>query len=418
MRLYNSRTQTIEPCALDHSPITVYVCGITPYDTTHLGHAFTYVMVDVLIRYLEYQQHTLRYVQNVTDIDDDLLRRAARDGEDWRALGNRWTSHFIQDMQRLNVRPPEHLPRATSVIPQIVDQVTALVRVGLAYVADGSVYYSVDAWREFGKLSHLPKDAMLEVANARGNVPDAQGKRNPLDFVLWQAQAPGEPAWESPWGSGRPGWHIECSTLVGFYLGNTIDFHGGGSDLIFPHHECEIAQMEPVTGRQPYVRYWFHTAMVEHEGEKMSKSLGNLVMARDLLQHYSSDALRLYLADHHYRATWSYDAAALDKAAVRARAITAAATAPSMAAGPFLIADDYRDRFNSAMENDLDTVRALRVLSELADAITHSGSRGHDLSAAQLRLREMATVFGLTLGDSQPDSRVQPGWQRHLQDFS
>jgi L-cysteine:1D-myo-inositol 2-amino-2-deoxy-alpha-D-glucopyranoside ligase len=217
------------------------------------------------------------YAQNVTDIDDDILRKAKEVGQDWLAVGNRWTTHFIQDMIALNVRPPDFFPRATDAIPEIIAWVEKLLENGVAYEAGGSVYYAVDDWPAFGELCAIPRAEMLPIANERGNHPDDPNKRDPLDFVLWQAQAPGEPAWDSPWGPGRPGWHIECSTLSTKYLGETVDVHSGGADLCFPHHECEIAQVEPVTGERPFVRTWMHTAMVYHDGEKMSKSLGNLV---------------------------------------------------------------------------------------------------------------------------------------------
>ena len=301
MKLFNTLSKTIETFRPQGDQVTIYVCGITPYDTTHLGHAFTYASADVLIRYLESKGFTVRYAQNVTDIDDDILRKAKEVGEDWLTVGNRWTAHFIQDMQTLNVRPPDYFPRATDAIPEIVTWIGSLLDSGVAYESAGSVYFAVDAWPAFGELSAIPRADMLPIANERGNLPDDPNKRDPLDFVLWQAQAPGEPAWDSPWGPGRPGWHIECSTLSTKYLGNTIDIHSGGVDLCFPHHECEIAQVEPVTGVKPFVRFWMHTAMVYHEGEKMSKSLGNLVWVRELLKTYSPDALRLYLARHHYR---------------------------------------------------------------------------------------------------------------------
>ncbi|MGD2178151.1 MAG: cysteine--tRNA ligase, partial [Anaerolineae bacterium] len=304
MRLYNTLSRNIETFTPRDEPVSVYVCGITPYDTTHLGHAFTYMAIDVLIRYLEFRGHRVQYVQNVTDVDDDILRRAKEVGETWKALGDRWTAHFIRDMMALNVRPPDHFPRATSVIPQITHVVQRLLDGGVAYESGGNVYFHIDAWYQYGKLSRLPRDEMLPIANERGNHPDDPRKRDPLDFVLWQAQAPGEPAWESPWGPGRPGWHIECSTMAMHYLGDSVDIHSGGADLAFPHHESEIAQAEAATRKRPYVRYWVHTAMVRHGGEKMSKSLGNLVMVNDLLQDWSPNALRVYLACHHYRQPW------------------------------------------------------------------------------------------------------------------
>lgn len=416
MRLYNSLTQQVQPVQFDHDPLTIYVCGITPYDTTHLGHAFTYALADVLIRFLESRGHTVHYVQNVTDIDDDILRKAKQVGEDWRELGNRWTAYFIRDMQTLNVRPPEEFPRATETVPGIIKAVEALIAEGQAYVADGSVYYDVDAFSDFGKLSHIPRSEMLAVANERGNRPDDPGKQDPLDFVLWQAHAPGEPSWDSPWGPGRPGWHIECSTMAAQYLGDTIDFHGGGSDLIFPHHECEIAQIEPVSGIKPYVRCWFHTAMVEHEGEKMSKSLGNLVMARDLLQEVSPDALRHYMADHHYREPWAYDAADLKRSAARVEALREAVTASSSATGQSLNIQMLTDEFNAAMEDDLNTPRALQLLDQMAEAIRHA--HGHQIAAAQDQLRKLAGIFGLALDRTEADPRVVDGWNRHLSNFT
>jgi cysteinyl-tRNA synthetase len=419
MNLYNSMSRRVEQVVFDHEPITFYVCGITPYDTTHLGHAFTYTVADVLIRYLEYQNRRVLYVQNVTDIDDDILREAKKRNEgDWREVGNRWTRHFIRDMQALNVRPPDYYPRATDVIPEIIEAVQALIDAGVAYVANGSVYYSVEAWPEFGKLSHMSREEMLPVANERGNNPDDPNKRDPLDFVLWQAHAPGEPYWESPWGRGRPGWHIECSSMVSKYLGDTIDLHSGGGDLQFPHHECEIAQIEPISGRRPFVRHWLHTAMVEMDGEKMSKSLGNLVMVRDLLETYSADALRYYLANHHYREPWEYNAAELDDAAAAAEELRVAATIQDNdATGMPLNTTATQDAFAAAMEDDLDTPTALRLLRRLAGAIVETANRGQRIYAAQNELRRMATVFGLRLGAEQPEARVLEGWNAHLKRF-
>jgi L-cysteine:1D-myo-inositol 2-amino-2-deoxy-alpha-D-glucopyranoside ligase len=414
MELYNTLTRQISPFTLSGDTITIYVCGITPYDTTHLGHAFTYATADVLIRYLEYSGHQATYVQNVTDIDDDILRRAEEEGEDWRELGNRWTRHFIEDMQTLNVRPPDYFPRATDTIPQIIEMVQALLAAGVAYESEGNVYFHVADWPEFGKLSQMPAGEMLPIANERGNRPDDPYKRDPLDFVLWQAQAEGEPTWESPWGDGRPGWHIECSTMSTHFLGETIDIHSGGTDLLFPHHECEIAQVEPTTGERPFVRFWLHTAMVEHEGEKMSKSLGNLVMVRDLLEQYSPDALRVYLAQHHYRQPWAYDEMELEKAARSAERLSAAMTAIN--SGHKLInVNPAQSRFEAAMDNDLDTSLALASLLNLADEIIFRAESGYRVTEAQAALREMARVFGLRLDEAEP--RVTIGWQTIVKRF-
>ena len=415
MHLYNTLTQTIQPCTPPGPEVTVYVCGITPYDTTHLGHAFTYTVYDVLIRYFEHLGHTVRYAQNVTDIDDDILRKAAEVGEDWQALGDRWTVHFIEDLRTLNLRPPDYFPRATDAIAEIITAVGQLLEAGVAYEAGGNVYFHVDAWSEFGKLSHIQRQEMLPVANERGNFPDDPNKRDPLDFVLWQMQKPGEPAWESPWGMGRPGWHIECSTIITRWLDETIDIHGGGADLAFPHHECGIAQVEPVTGK-PFVRTWMHTAMVRYQGEKMSKSLGNLIMVRDLLKTYSPDALRLYLASHHYRTPWSYDERELADMETIVRHLVEAATVP-IGAGSTLDPVPAEEVFLSALEDDLDTPTAVMVLDQLAADIFAACDKGYDVGRAQNTLRGLGKVLGLTLDVGEPESRVVAGWNRHLARF-
>jgi L-cysteine:1D-myo-inositol 2-amino-2-deoxy-alpha-D-glucopyranoside ligase len=411
MNLYDSLSQTLRPLQPEENHVKVYVCGITPYDTTHLGHAFTYTTFDILIRFLEGQGYRVTYVQNVTDIDDDILRKAGQTGENWRSLGNRWTVHFIEDLQALNVRPPDYYPRATDNIAEINELIEDLLAAGKAYQAGGNVYYHVDAWSEFGKLSHLPRPEMLPVANERGNNPKDPHKRDPLDFVLWQARAPGEPAWDSPWGPGRPGWHIECSAMSTRFLGNTLDIHSGGGDLIFPHHECEIAQVEPVTGHV-FVRTWMHVAMVRHQGEKMSKSLGNLVMIRDLLKTWSPDAIRLYLGMHHYRDSWSFNEAELEQAGEVAQALHAAATVAG-GAGPALDGEARRREFIACMESDLDTPGALSVLTGLAGEILTGAREDQDVSEAQVSLRLLAGVFGLRLDAAGPEPQVIEGWDQH-----
>jgi cysteinyl-tRNA synthetase len=416
MKLYSSLTQTIDPFKPSGDTVKIYVCGITPYDTTHLGHAFTYTINDVLIRYLEMLGYPVQYAQNVTDIDDDILRKAREAGEDWQTLGNYWTAHFIEDMQVLNVRPPDYFPRASEFIPEIVSITDRLIEKGYAYIREGNVYYQVDKWQEFGKLSHLPQPEWLPIANQRGNRPDDPHKKHPLDFVLWQAQADGEPAWESPWGPGRPGWHIECSAMASHLLGETIDLHSGGGDLIFPHHECEIAQLEPVTGRKPFVRTWLHVAMVYHQGEKMSKSLGNLVMCRNLLEEWSPDALRLYLANHHYRKPWSFDLQDLDQAAQIAEILRLAVTEPGGRGARYEAAHQVQ-LFHEAMADDLNTPLALDILHQMARDVRQAAHRGQDVQEAQAQLVRLAHVFGLRLDEDQPEPRVLDGWAQHLERF-
>ena len=417
MNLYNTLSRKVEIFESIGDEVNVYACGITPYDTTHLGHAFTYTCVDILIRYLELRGLTVRYVQNVTDIDDDILRKAKELGENWLELGNRWTAHFIRDMQSLNVRPPDHYPRATDVIPEIVHGVESLLNAGVAYESGGSVYFDISAWPEFGKLSALSWDEMLPIANERGNKPDDPHKRNPLDFVLWQRRSSGEPAWDSPWGSGRPGWHIECSTMSTQILGPIIDVHCGGADLCFPHHECEIAQVEPISEKKPFVRYWMHAAMVYHDGVKMSKSLGNLVMVRDLLKTYSPDALRLYLSGHHYRQIWSHDEGELIKAEEIAHTLQEAVTAGG-GAGKLLDANPAWAAFSAALDNDLDTPEAQQVLFSLAQKILEAASLGRRVAGAQDALRRMGQVFGLRMEEKGAEARVIENWNKILIRFS
>ena len=396
MRLYNTQSQRTEEFSAVNNHVGIYVCGITPYDTTHAGHAFTYITYDVLIRYLRSQGYDVTYVQNVTDIDDDILRKAKEVGMDWQALGQSETAKFRRDLRAMNALDPDHYTAATDHIGDVIALTQKLVELGLAYESGGSVYYSVAADPDFGKLSHLAPDEMLPVANERGNVPDDPKKHDPIDFVLWQAMAPGEPFWESPWGPGRPGWHIECSAMSMKYLGPQVDIHGGGADLIVPHHECEIAQSEPASGVMPFVRYWVHVGMVGYQGEKMSKSLGNLVRVGDVLQTHKADTLRLYLLSNHYGSPWEFQDDALDEWEQVANRLIAAAAAPS-GEGSAIESDDLRQRFMAAMDENLDTPNAIMALEALAGRILEAPA-GADLHAAQGTLRELGgEILGLRL---------------------
>lgn len=397
MQLYNTLSGRIEPFEPRDGRVGIYVCGITPYDTTHIGHAFTYVVFDVLVRYLRYKGYQVRYVQNVTDIDDDILRRAAQIGVPWDELARMETARYVQDMGELNVLPPDVFPWATQEIATMIEIIQALLERGYAYESGGSVYYAVRADPEYGQLSKLDYAEMLRTANERGNIPDDPNKRDPLDFVLWQAAKPGEPTWDSPWGPGRPGWHIECSAMSMRYLGPTVDIHGGGADLIFPHHESEIAQSEHYTGVKPFVRIWMHTGMVRLGNEKMSKSLGNLVMVRDVLKRYSADALRLYLLSFPYRASWAYTEEGVAQAEALAQQLREAAQGHSRSSGSELDPDPWRERFLAAMDNDLNTPEAIAALRDLASAIREGQTQGSNTERAQAALRELAGVLGLTL---------------------
>jgi cysteinyl-tRNA synthetase len=393
MKLYNTQSLSLETFNSRDGNVGIYVCGVTPYDTTHLGHAFTFLTYDVLVRYLRYLGHTVTYVQNVTDIDDDILRKAKELDMDWRELGRKETDQYLADMRNLNAVDFDHYVAATDHIPQVVENVAALVDAGVAYEVNGSVYFSVSKDPEFGKLSHLPHADMLPIANERGNKPDDPNKQDPLDFLLWQAGILGEPTWDSPWGPGRPGWHIECSAMSRHYLGDQFDIHGGGYDLVFPHHEAEIAQAESVTGKRPFVRYWMHAAMVDYQGEKMSKSLGNLVYVKDLLKTYSADAVRLCLLQHHYREPWEFFDEDMPASQEIADVIRQARPV-SVPSGPTLDPAPYKDRFLSAMDDDLDTGKAELALRDLALAIRDSEET--DTTVAHATLHELGDVLGLT----------------------
>ena len=403
MRLFNTLAQRAETLRPVGDAVTLYVCGITPYDTTHLGHAFINVIYDTLVRTLRWQGQSVRYVQNVTDIDDDILRKAREVGMEWYELGRRETDRYLTDLRALNVEMPTHYVRATEEIAEMRDLIAALLARGHAYVRDGWVYFSVTSDPDYGQLAEAAGyhgyAQWLRVANERGNVGDDPRKQDPLDFVLWQAQQPGEPGWPSPWGAGRPGWHIECSSMAVRYLGPRIDLHGGGADLIFPHHTCEIAQSEHATGERPFVGIWMHCAMVFKDGEKMSKSLGNLVLADDLMRRYSPVAVRAMLLSHHYRAEWEYQEAEMRRSAdlvSMLRAATATAAAENNLTPDSLADDDVargaRARFTEVLEDDLNTPRALDVVAELASRTLESGS-GARLST----LIELADVLGLRL---------------------
>lgn len=397
MQLYNTLTQRVEQLDFPDGIVRMYVCGITPYDTSHLGHARVAVVYDTLRRYLEYSGYEVRYVQNVTDIDDPLFERANRDNIHWKDLGDRETERYLLALARVNVPRPPFYIRATEVIDIMQPIIQKLIDTGYAYVADGAVYYSVKSFPQFGEIYHSDYAEMLETANERGNFPDDPRKQDPLDFVLWQPSAPGEPDWPSPWGRGRPGWHIECSTIATHYLGPQIDIHGGGADLIFPHHAAEIAQAEPANDHAPFVRNWMHVGMVYLGGEKMSKSLGNMIFVDDVLKTHSADALRLSILNHPYRDEYEPTTAELDESEQLVMRLREVLGSGSTGAGPAFDGAESRIYFLATLEEDFDTHGAILALAGLADAIMDASASGQDVRPAQLTLRELAGVLGLTL---------------------
>ncbi|MDQ6602724.1 MAG: cysteine--tRNA ligase [Chloroflexota bacterium] len=395
LRLYNTASRQIEPFAPVGDTVGLYVCGVTPYDTTHMGHAFTYVVFDTLTRVLRRAGWDVTYVQNVTDIDDDILKRARETGKQWDELGREQTAQYERDSRALNIAPPTHFLRATDEIDQMIPLIATLIEKGHAYVSGGNVYFSVASDPDYGSLSRYGREEMQTIAAERGGNPNDPHKRDPLDFLLWQAAQPGEPVWDAPWGSGRPGWHIECSAMAMHFLGPTVDIHGGGADLIFPHHESEIAQSECATDVHPFVRVWMHTAMVRYQGEKMSKSLGNMVFVRDALQQYDADAIRLYLLNHHYRASWEYQDDGPASFLPLVRQATAALALPIADDGASLDAVPFVADFDRALENDLDTPAAIVAFQSLVEGLRKAE---HTSGASRTALRGMAETLGLRLG--------------------
>ena len=368
----------------------LYVCGITPYDSGHMGHAFTFAMFDVLVRAVEAAGAPVRYVQNVTDVDDPLFARARRDGVDWKELAEREQASFLGDLASLGCRLPDVMPRVSDEIPAILEAVTALSHSGHAYQGD-ALYFSADSHPGFGSLSHRSRRSMLRKLRDEdllGQVGPGF-KRDPLDFPLWRGSALDEPSWPSPFGPGRPGWHIECTAMSTRYLGPQIDVHGGGRDLVFSHHESERVQSEALTGCVPFARVWMHTGLVRYEGRKMSKSLGNLVNMSQALERAPAAAVRLYLVSHRYRRDWTFSWSGLERAArftARLQALLGQAGRLGAGAGPTGGEGEVgaragqrpggrlwrgepargdaalRREFKAALQEDLDTSRALRAL--------------------------------------------------------
>jgi cysteinyl-tRNA synthetase len=394
MKLSDTLTGEKRDFAPASDEVKMYVCGVTPYAPSHVGHGMSYIIFDVLHRYLEFKGFKVKRVQNFTDIDDKLIARAAQEGTSVEELSSRLIDEYFEDMAALNVREADVYPRATQEVPKIIEVIAGLIEKDCAYESDGDVYFRVTRDPAYGKLSHRSLDGMR--AGARIEV--GAEKEHPMDFTLWKAAKPGEPAWDSPWGQGRPGWHIECTAMALRYLGDTIDIHGGGADLVFPHHENEIAQSEAFTGEKPFSRFWVHNGLLHLDREKMSKSLGNLVSIRDALAKYSPDALRFGLLNAHYRGPGYYSDEGLAGAEAAADRVRQALNAPSNAGGGGKLEPAAaREQFTEAMDDDLNTPRALAAFHTLARDINRESSEGHDVGDAQAVLEELGrSVLGLT----------------------
>ena len=377
------------------SEVKLYVCGVNPYAPAHVGHALSYLTFDVLRRYLEFRGFRVHHVQNFTDVEDNIIAAAQRSGVTITELTERYIQEFFEDMDVLNVLRAHVYPKATEEIPQIIEMVSGLVEKGYAYSAEGSVYFRVTRFDGYGKLSHRTLDGMM--AGARVEVE--AHKEHPMDFVLWKAAKPAEPSWESPWGPGRPGWHIECSAMNLHHLGEQVDIHGGGQDLVFPHHENEIAQIEAFTGTAPFSSFWLHNGLLRLDEAKMSKSLGNLVTVREALSSVSPDGLRLYLLSSHYRNPLTYgeeSLAAQERGAERLRQAAHTEEGPATG-GEQVDPEPYRRRFLESMDDDLNTPQALAALFDLAREMNRGRESGKGIGQARSALMELSGVLGLRL---------------------
>lgn len=413
IKVYNTLTKQKEEFVPIHpGKANIYVCGVTPYNHPHVGNARPFVTWDVIRRFLEHEGYDVTHVQNFTDVDDKIINTANKEGVQWFDICNRYIDSYFEVMDKLNVRRAHVYPRVSEHINDIIATVQCLIDNGYGYVVDGDVFYSVEKFKYYGQLSGRNLEDML--AGARVDVDDR--KRNPMDFALWKSAKPGEPAWDSPWGPGRPGWHIECSTMSMKYLGESFDFHGGGSDLIFPHHENEIAQSEGCTGIHPFVHYWLHNGFITVNEEKMSKSLGNFFMVIDILEHYDPETLRFFIVSTHYRSPLDFSDARLTEAQkslarLRQAQETLSELSEMMSAGPtadsLALRDkvkELREAFMEAMRDDFNTALAISHMFALAKeiniyhkAVVDAGIKPDGKLVALLNdvLAEMCSIIGV-----------------------
>ncbi len=396
MKIFNTLSGQKEEFAPQDNEVKMYVCGVTVYDVCHFGHALSYITFDVIRRYLEYRGYQVKYVQNFTDIDDKIINRSNERHIPWKELVEKYIGEFFADMDALNIQRATIYPRATEEIPMIIQVIQTLVDKGHAYrVDDGSVYFRVKSFPGYGKLTHQTADDMRVTETS-----ETEKKEDPLDFALWKAAKPGEPAWPSPWGEGRPGWHIECTAMSIKHLGKTLDIHGGGQDLVFPHHENEMAQSECFTGVEPFVRIWMHNGFLQLGADKMSKSLGNLVTIKQALERNSADAIRLFIISSYYRMPLRYSEEALDAAETGIERMKQAIKAEGKPGGEVLDAGPYRMRFMEAMDDDFSAPQAVAAMFELVREINRGSEKGMDIGPAQQMLKELAGVIGFTLQEA------------------
>ena len=414
LKIYNTLTrQKEEFVPTNRDRVALYVCGPNLYDPIHVGHAFSYIVFDTVKRYLKFRGYSVRHVQNFTDIEDRIIAKAQKEHTTIQALAQTYIDRFMGEMDALNIQRADEYPRATGVISTIIEIAQGLIGKGFAYAVDGDVYFRVRRDPDYGKLAHRSLDDME--AGARIEVDER--KEDPMDFALWKAAKPGEPSWDSPWGKGRPGWHIECSAMNLAAHGPQIDIHGGGQDVIFPHHENEIAQSESFTGKKPFAKYWMHNALLRLANdasaeEKMSRHIGNTLWVKDALARHSADEIRLYLLSTHYRTPLAWTDDDVDSTARGLERLRAAVTPSPSLAGPGAesplaqVATQTREKFIAAMDDDFGTPQAVASLYDLAREINRARGEGATpdaLAPAQATLLELADVLGLTLTQAESD---------------
>ena len=400
MKIHNTLTGTTELFKPSGNTVSMYVCGITPYSPAHVGHAMRSVVFDVFKRYLMHKGFQVIHVENFTDIDDKMIDGANKQGISVSELAESNISRYLKEMDMLEVLRANSYPRATDEIENIVNMISGLIKNESAYEVNGDVYFRVRSISDYGKLS----DRDIEKLKSGARVAIADHKEDALDFALWKSQKPGEPAWKSPWGLGRPGWHIECSAMALEYLGESIDIHGGGQDLIFPHHENEIAQSESFSGQKPFAKVWMHNGLVRLGEDKMSKSLGNMVTIGQALEKHSADALRLLFISAHYRSpiTYNEDAVLAQENAIQR--IKNALKLEGQEARSKIDTESYMSSFEVAMDDDLNTPKALAVIFDLVRDIYKQHKDGGSISDAQATLKKITGVLGLTLSDKESNT--------------
>ena len=395
MKLFNTLSMTKESFSPSNNDVKMYVCGITPYASAHIGHAMVSIVFDVLRRYLEYKKFTVTHIQNFTDVDDKMIQAASKSGDTVIEIAEKNIASYMKEMDQLNILRATTYPRATLEIPSIISLIQGLINKNYAYNVDGNVFFRVKKSTEYGKLSHRRIEDLL--AGARIEIDER--KEYPGDFALWKKTiVDTDPSWDSPWGNGRPGWHIECSAMATTYLGEMIDIHGGGQDLIFPHHENEIAQSESFSNKKPYSKFWLHNGMLRLGQEKMSKSVGNIISISEALKKFSPDAIRLFFLTSHYRDPITYsEENILSQERALERLINASLLEPRGSTEVRFNTDSYIQQFNTSMDDDLNTPRALSVLFNIAREINRNQSISNTLEPLQSTLKILASVLGLSL---------------------